>query len=88
LNGGKYLSNVDFNIKANVKEVYEVIDISRKTCKFSQEQLQKMKKERLTRKHSPAISSKQSFSDWYNNADMPHKIDGRWVDLETGFTYD
>lgn len=28
-----------------------------------------------------------SFNDWYNEADMPSKVDGVWVDLETGLPY-
>ena len=29
----------------------------------------------------------QSFEDWYEDADMPEKIDGEWVDLETGLPW-
>ena len=28
-----------------------------------------------------------SFSKWYDEADMPKKVDGVWVDLETGIPY-
>lgn len=28
-----------------------------------------------------------SFKNWYENADMPEIVDGRWVDLETGIGY-
>lgn len=91
LNDGKYLPKVDFNINAEASAVYEIIDISRKTRKFSQETLQKMKKDRLTRKHSGTPSTKRkgmSFAEWYREADIPEKINGVWVDLETGLLYD
>ena len=30
-----------------------------------------------------------SFLTWFNNADMPEKTqDGKWIDLETGISYD
>lgn len=86
LNGGKYLAKVNFDIDAGVADVYEIIDISRKTSKFSQEKLQSMKNDRLSRKHSPK-PQKTTFSEWYKEADMPEKINGVWVDLETGLRY-
>lgn len=92
LNDGKYLPTVDFMIDAEAKFAYEIIDISRKTLKFSQEKLQQMKKDRLERKHSPFKEAKtkkgMSFAEWYREADIPEKIDGVWVDLETGLTWD
>lgn len=31
--------------------------------------------------------SKSSFQQWYDEADMPEKVNGHWVDLETGIGY-
>lgn len=28
-----------------------------------------------------------NFREWYDDADMPEKVDGVWVDLETGIPY-
>lgn len=29
-----------------------------------------------------------NFKAWYDDADIPEKVNGRWVDLETGIAYD
>lgn len=29
-----------------------------------------------------------AFRRWYADADMPEKVNGRWVDLETGIPFD
>lgn len=29
-----------------------------------------------------------AFRRWYADADMPEKVNGRWVDLETGISFD
>ena len=28
-----------------------------------------------------------NFSEWYEEADIPKKIDGVWIDLETGIPF-
>lgn len=33
------------------------------------------------------FSSNSDFQRWYNDADMPEKVNGQWVDLETGIPY-
>ncbi|MCW3498726.1 hypothetical protein [Burkholderia cenocepacia] len=91
MGGGAYLKEISFTAALTKMNIFDLIDISIKTKKVGQEKLQKNKQERLQRKYSGTSSStrnnKTSFDAWYEDADMPEKINGVWVDLETGLTY-
>lgn len=84
LNAGKYLPTVEFSVVDDLKIVLELIDISKKTKKISQAKLNEMKKARFANKRS----STSSFQHWYDEAEFPEKVNGRWTDVGTGINYD
>lgn len=93
--GGTYLKTISFEAEVTKQNIFDLIDISMKTNKVGQEKLNKNKKERLQRKYSSSSKgssnvdgpNSSSFGAWYDDADMPMKINGEWVDMETGFKF-
>jgi len=57
----------------------------KKTGKLVEGKKNEKKKNNVREKGTSNIS----FNEWYNEiADMPEKVDGEWVDLETGLPYE
>lgn len=90
---GRYLEKIDFTIPrqhAN-QAIFELCLMSISTNKLGQDTLAQKKRDRLSGKTKrgsrPATAHKQSFKEWYDDADIPEKINGVWVDLETGIPY-
>ena len=85
LNGGEYLKEINFVCEWNLGVCFRLADIDRKYKKAKERELAGGKPRKAAVKKAV---SKQSFQQWYDDADMPEKINGHWVDLETGLAYE
>lgn len=90
--GETYLKKIEYIAELSDENIFELVDISIKTNKTGQAKLSASKAQRIAKRHNPfsrstsrSTDNRSNWQKWFDDADMPEKINGVWVDLETGF---